>query len=198
MEDKKEKILAAARELFLKEDYETVSIRRIAEKAGANSAMISYYFGGKENLYFTILEGELGPARAFLDKDWSAAEPENVFRGYLETMSRIHHQFPRFAHLFLRMQLSEDPALKKVALDILPRAYEIIGGAVRRGIAAGKFRSDLTLPEALILWGGMVNFYFLIAEARRASGILSGADEKKYLDLALSVFLRGIAKEGKR
>ena len=48
---KRESILRAAAELFAEHSYDAVGIRDIARKAGVNSAMISYYFGGKSGLH---------------------------------------------------------------------------------------------------------------------------------------------------
>lgn len=47
---KRELILKAATELFSEQSYDSVGIRDIANRAGVNSAMISYYFGGKSGL----------------------------------------------------------------------------------------------------------------------------------------------------
>jgi AcrR family transcriptional regulator len=47
----REALVAAAVEAFGRDGFDSVSIRRIADKAGVNTAMISYYFGGKEGLY---------------------------------------------------------------------------------------------------------------------------------------------------
>lgn len=52
----KEHILKAAENLFCKKGYHTTTIRDIAVEASANSAMVSYYFRSKENLYLEILE----------------------------------------------------------------------------------------------------------------------------------------------
>jgi AcrR family transcriptional regulator len=47
---KREEIFDAAAKLFVERSYNSVGIRDIAREAGVNSAMISYYFGGKANL----------------------------------------------------------------------------------------------------------------------------------------------------
>ncbi|QJB56741.1 TetR/AcrR family transcriptional regulator [Pseudodesulfovibrio sp. zrk46] len=47
---KKELIFHAAAKLFAQKTFDAVGIREIANEAGVNSAMISYYFGGKINL----------------------------------------------------------------------------------------------------------------------------------------------------
>jgi len=48
--NKKESILNAGAKLFARRSYNSVGIRDIASEARVNSAMISYYFGGKVGL----------------------------------------------------------------------------------------------------------------------------------------------------
>ena len=49
-----EKILLAATDLFAANHFNGVSIKEIAKKSGVNSALISYYFGGKNELYMEL------------------------------------------------------------------------------------------------------------------------------------------------
>lgn len=50
-----QRIIEIATELFAKNGYEGASIRDICKKADVNISMISYYFGGKKELYEKIL-----------------------------------------------------------------------------------------------------------------------------------------------
>ena len=50
-----DKILEAATLLFAHDTFSSVSIKKIAAASGVNSALISYYFGGKKNLYQEVL-----------------------------------------------------------------------------------------------------------------------------------------------
>ena len=52
----KEKILKSAIKLFAQKGYDAVSIREICKNAGCNICMISYYWGGKQELYNGIIE----------------------------------------------------------------------------------------------------------------------------------------------
>lgn len=52
---KQMKILHAAEELFAGKGFEGTSVRDIAQKADVNVAMISYYFGSKENLLQSLI-----------------------------------------------------------------------------------------------------------------------------------------------
>ena len=50
-ESARDRLVAAAKELFARRGYNHVSIRDIATLAGTNSALIAYYFGSKEALF---------------------------------------------------------------------------------------------------------------------------------------------------
>jgi AcrR family transcriptional regulator len=47
----RERLLKAALDCFLSDEYNKVTTRLIAEKADANISMIRYYFSNKEGLY---------------------------------------------------------------------------------------------------------------------------------------------------
>lgn len=51
----KEKILDAAGDVFGRMGYKAATIREICRTAGVNVASINYYFGGKEELYRTVV-----------------------------------------------------------------------------------------------------------------------------------------------
>src|SRR5215472_3757216 len=68
--DVRERLLNAARELFLRYGYRAVSSRQIGAAAGVNFAMIRYYFGGKPGLYREILQGVL-PAQLQEFEAWA-------------------------------------------------------------------------------------------------------------------------------
>jgi TetR/AcrR family transcriptional regulator len=51
----RERIVAAAMAEFADKGYAGARVRSIADRAGVNSQLISYYFGGKEGLYQEIL-----------------------------------------------------------------------------------------------------------------------------------------------
>src|SRR5436190_23970931 len=49
-------ILDAARELFVTEGYQNVSIRKIAERIEYSPAAIYSYFAGKDDIFFALAE----------------------------------------------------------------------------------------------------------------------------------------------
>src|SRR5436305_14901601 len=61
--DKHIQIIETAEQLFSKKGYEATTVRDIAEQAGVNIAMISYYFGSKEKLLEALFNHRLGDLR---------------------------------------------------------------------------------------------------------------------------------------
>jgi predicted transcriptional regulator len=56
MNDTKRNILKVATDMFSKADFDSISTRDIAKKAGVNLSAISYYFKNKEGLYIAVIK----------------------------------------------------------------------------------------------------------------------------------------------
>lgn len=56
LNDSKSKILKAAKKLFAQNGFDGTSTRQIVKEAGVNISLISYYFGNKENLFFSLFD----------------------------------------------------------------------------------------------------------------------------------------------
>jgi AcrR family transcriptional regulator len=54
--DAKRRILIAAKKLFARQGFDGTTVRQICEEAGANVALVSYYFGGKEKVLEEVLK----------------------------------------------------------------------------------------------------------------------------------------------
>lgn len=95
------RLLQAALDCFLADEYRQVTTRKIAEKADANIAMIRYYFGNKEGLYEEMIRQTLNPLLEVLDgKMLSSVEGFSDFLLlYYETMSTC----PEFPKLILKV-----------------------------------------------------------------------------------------------
>ncbi len=59
IKDKKLQILLAAEKLFAVKGYEAATVRDIADEAGVNLAMISYYFGSKEKMMESLFQDRM-------------------------------------------------------------------------------------------------------------------------------------------
>ena len=66
-ENAKEKILNTEFKLFAQKGYDGTSIREICKSANINICMISYYFGGKQELYQEIITNLIKSQNAYLE-----------------------------------------------------------------------------------------------------------------------------------
>lgn len=74
------KILKAAKEVFLQKGRDGARMQEIAERAGLNKALLHYYFRSKEKLYQTVLQLTL---RRFIEGFMFAGEQEESFDQFL-------------------------------------------------------------------------------------------------------------------
>lgn len=113
------RLLKAALECFLADEYHKVTTRLIAEKAGTNISMIRYYFGSKEGLYEEMIRETLKPLLDVLDSSTlsSVAGFSDFLRLYYDTMS---HK-PEFPKLILKvLALNQGPG-RRFILQLLER-----------------------------------------------------------------------------
>lgn len=54
--DVKMKILLASKKLFADQGYEGTTVRQICDEADVSLALVSYHFGGKENVFYAVLD----------------------------------------------------------------------------------------------------------------------------------------------
>lgn len=123
------RLLKAAMDCFLADEYHDVTIRSIAERAGANASMIRYYFGNKEGLYEEMIREIMSPLLDVLDQSTfdSVHGFAELLRLYYETMSSR----PEFPRLILKvLALNQGPG-KRFIHQLIERGRS--RGAARIG-----------------------------------------------------------------
>src|ERR1700726_5322811 len=80
--DAKQRLIEAGLEIFGTFNLEGATTRQLAEHAGVNQAAIPYYFGGKEGLYFAVIEhlfstnfAVIGPVVTALQGELASKKP---------------------------------------------------------------------------------------------------------------------------
>ncbi|HEU4963704.1 MAG TPA: TetR family transcriptional regulator [Bacilli bacterium] len=89
-EDVKSRILDAAKRLFAERGYDATSVRQICEEAGANVALVSYHFGGKEKLLLCLCEQFFPGTETFAEFD-EIEDPIDRVKQFI----KLHYQWKR-------------------------------------------------------------------------------------------------------
>lgn len=195
MPDVKRGIENMAVTLFAANGYEKVSIRDIAKAAHVNSAAISYYFGGKAELYKQVLYQGTNMISEFVDiMDKEKPRPEEVLLIYGQFLCRLGQERPEVLRLIFWEFMHGTKVFSEFVRQRLNQVLQILRQSVEAGIESGSFRQDLAPEAVCTAWAGMVLFFFL------SQGIYEEVREEKalqpgeYLRECWKVFLRGIRR----
>lgn len=74
-----DKIIEVATELFAQNGFDGTSTREICKQAGVNISLISYYFGGKKELYEKIVANIVGKIIEYMKLNMGFDEPPTTF-----------------------------------------------------------------------------------------------------------------------
>src|SRR3984885_2345617 len=142
MADKREHILMAAEQLFGERGFDVTSVRDIAQSAGVNLAMISYYFGSKEKLLEALIvfrsEYAFG-ILAELNKDQSLSPWDKIDRLVEFYVDRVLNNLP-FHNIMYQESSTRSEDIKNKTIAIKLRNLEQIKKIITDGQQKKLFR----------------------------------------------------------
>jgi len=157
-----DRILDAARKLFLEKGYLGATMRDIALEAELSTGAIYVYFSGKDEIYEKVCEEAFMVVIGLIKK---VALSEGTPRDRVEAVARQYVTFYTDYTEYFEMLTFHDLGFTKRGqsehlrqrLKILTtQAVQIIEGVVVEGIASGDFSSDLDTTQASFnLWAGL-------------------------------------------
>lgn len=170
----RERILAAALEVFAERGFDGARTRDIAERAGANLGLLTYYFGGKEPLWraavsqaFEELSQEVAAVTAKARSEAGADERahlEQLLRGFVRFLARR----PEFMRLMNDESKRDGPRMRWLA----DHYVKPLAGAITRVVEQAQARG--LVPEM-----PAVSFHYIVLGA--AGLLFSQAPECKYV-----------------
>ncbi len=194
----REKILDAARELFVSEGYEAVSMRKIADRIEYSPTAIYLHFKDKEAVM-----------RELCDVDFLALAHElTEIAGIADPLERLHATgtaYARFAlehpnHYRLMFMTPHPPLGEEERLirkgNPEEDAYAFLKGIIAEGVAAGRFRPGLDDPELLaqVMWAG-VHGVVSLQIAKCNDDWVDWRPEDERIGLMVETLIRGLVRE---
>jgi len=194
-------ILDAARELFLSEGYEGVSMRKVAEKIEYSPTAIYLHFKDKEDLFRELCHEDFG--RLAEQFNVLAQHPDPVER--LKRIGQAYIEFGiRYPNHYKLMFMTPHPPVPLDERDQEVRgnpekdAYAMLQALVRGALGAGVFREEYQDVDLIsqTLWSGLHGVISLqIAKAH--DNWIEWRPMEQRTRAMLESLLRGLLKEGK-
>jgi AcrR family transcriptional regulator len=191
-EELRRAILDAARELFVEQGYEAVSLRKIAERIEYSPTAIYLYFKDKDEILSHLIAEGFGQ---LCEQVYSISLENPVER--LREGAKHYIQFAlKNPHYYtLMFQLDEEGKVTaiKQQMEVAQRAFGFIRQGVTEAIAQGYFRNDLPeIVQSHILWSHMHGAVALQLAGRL--GMLPEELHPLYWEQITEVSLQGLLK----
>ncbi len=124
----REKILAAAKELFVKKGYKNTTLPELSASLNIGKSTLYHYFESKEDIYKNAVEDEI---RLYIGKVESIFNDETVpsatrILNYLQMKEKLHENFPVLAQSLVDFLRRTNPIYLKDIINTMIQKEEKI------------------------------------------------------------------------
>jgi AcrR family transcriptional regulator len=156
----RDKILDAARELFVSEGYEGVSMRKVAQKIEYSPTAIYVHFADKNELFHELCREDFARLQEVVAIAEMPTNPVERLREIGRNYVRFGVQFPNhYVFMFMTRHPEHEPDEEDKQIRGNPEvdAYALLKWAVESAIKAGCFREELQDAELVsqTLWAAV-------------------------------------------
>jgi AcrR family transcriptional regulator len=194
----RDKILDAARELFVSEGYEGVSMRKVAEKIEYSPTAIYVHFADKEELFRELCHQDYARLAEVLQSSVISSDPierlKQIGAIYIDFGTRYPHHYK---FMFMTPFPTHEPDDKDREVMGNPEmdAYAFLKWAVQQAIDAWRFREGLT-DAAIIsqtLWAS-VHGVISLQIAKGADCWVDWRPIQERAEMMLDITMRGLVR----
>ncbi|NOU62800.1 TetR family transcriptional regulator [Paenibacillus sp. LMG 31461] len=153
--DMKMKILLAAKKLFAQHGYDATSVRQICEEAGANVALVSYYFGGKESVFHEIFKQFFPIIK--LTEFYEVEDPLAGIQQVIREVVKIRNEDPQLISLIQMEIITITPRVDKMRELVFP-LWKKVRDLLDKGRQEGLYEFE-GLDSTLMFVLGAMFFY---------------------------------------
>ena len=194
----RDKILDAARELFVTEGYEGVSMRKVAEKIEYSPTAIYVHFADKNELFHELCREDFARLQEVMRSPAMPADPlellRQIGRNYIEFGTRYPNHY---SFMFMTPHPAHEPDAEDREIMGNPEmdAYAFLKWAVQRAIATGLLREELQDAELIsqTLWAS-VHGVISLEIAKGKDPWVEWRPLRERAELMLELTLRGMLK----
>lgn len=203
--ESRRRLLATAGRLFAEKGFDGVSTRDIANAAGVNISLISYYFNGKEGLYIAVLRDCCEGTMSKHDVLFSDFDPGKLNREiFVRKMSFVVRELvemkftsPHMPALLHRELLANFPRARDFANEMANRVLPSILALIQLAQKNGIVREDLHVPTYFMTMIHALDTYYLFIQSKTASADMClplPEEKEEYIRQMVILFIEGVLK----
>src|SRR5271166_5462543 len=195
----RDKILDAARELFVREGYEGVSMRRVAEKIEYSPTAIYVYFADKQELFHELCQQDYARLAEVFQSSEMSTDPIERLRQTVRTYTEFGVRYPNhYKFMFMTPHPPHGPYEDDLEIMGNPEvdAYAFLKWAVQQAIDAGRLREELQDAELIsqTLWAS-VHGVISLNIAKCTDPWVEWRPLQERVQLMLDITLRGLMRD---
>lgn len=185
-EDTRAALLTAARVEFTERGYDGATVRRIAERAGVDAAMVNHWFGGKAQLFTASLDVPVDPAAIVATV--VPGDPERLGERIVAMFLQVWDGASGGTLVTLLRSVAGHPAAARMMREFIVRV--VVGPIVGR-VAPDRVEERAALVASQIIGLGLIRYVVQlepVASAEHAALVAAiGPTLQRYLTSPLPV-----------
>lgn len=187
----RERVLAAARDLFIEVGYEAATIRMIAQRAGVATGSVFTTFSNKLDILRMVMEERL--ERLYVELDNVTKHLRGTTIDRLCSIMAVHYDFemrrPRLYTAYLAAHFEWTGGATILTFGKNPRMRGMLRNVLARGVEVGEVRpdADFDLFLDIILSAYGFNYRKAAQEGLDAQGLID------LMDRQIGMAFRGVA-----
>ena len=194
----RDKILDAARELFVTEGYEGVSMRKVAEKIEYSPTAIYVYFADKQELFHELCQQDYARLAEVFQSSEMSTDPIERLKQTGRAYTEFGVPYPNhYKFMFMTTHPPHEPDQEDREVMGNPEvdAYAFLKWGVEQAIDAGRFREELQDAELIsqTLWAS-VHGVIALNIAKCSDPWVDWRPLEERAEMMLDVTLRGLVR----
>jgi AcrR family transcriptional regulator len=147
-EQRRRRVLEAARACFGEAGFAGATIGAIAERAGVSNGLLYQFFRSKEHLFEVVLREVIGDwVRALVPRGAGEESPGRALEGMFRRSVEFCRRHPLLPALLRGDEGLELSRIREAGRDRVQPHRDLVASLLRRGIEAGEFKADLDVAS---------------------------------------------------
>lgn len=184
----RDEILEISRTMLFKDGYKSLSMRKIAKKAGVSATSIYLYFENKDHLLHTLIEESVEDLSRYIEAKAlpignSIDRFKAIIRGYVE----FGLKFPEKYEIIYKVRSDSMARYPKEKFRKARRAYELLVKTIEESVEKGQMDVEIPLIAAYSIWAQLHGVVSVISNGRLDSRI----NKEQFIEYSIEHIIQG-------